>query len=220
MKFRQRLRLPSRSRPHCRCLVPASLTSTLRSLSSLWQSLFRLSSTSRRPLSPSRASSGANKKSSTAVRTAPSRHPTHATVSRNDFDSDSTRPAPHASFSTLEAQSSHLISAPEDIRKRKSKTCSNFISFITHVAIAIPITIYNPVFDPGGQASSSRLFSAHEDVRKLKPKTRGFLFTHDAALSLPIPVPIDHLIVFDPGGGAFVLEPAHEDLVTLDKDAQ
>ncbi|KAH9038069.1 hypothetical protein EDB85DRAFT_2142075 [Lactarius pseudohatsudake] len=58
------------------------------------------------------------------------------------------------------------------------------------------------VFDPGGQSSSSRvqvsrLLSPHKDVHK----------------------PND-LIIFNPGGGAFMLEPAHEDLATLDKDSQ
>ncbi|KAH9035245.1 hypothetical protein EDB85DRAFT_2215685 [Lactarius pseudohatsudake] len=52
------------------------------------------------------------------------------------------------------------------------------------------------VFDPGGLASSSRLLLAHEDVHK----------------------PND-LIIFDPRGGAFVLESAHKDSAILDKDA-
>ncbi|KAH9080264.1 hypothetical protein EDB83DRAFT_2513179 [Lactarius deliciosus] len=72
------------------------------------------------------------------------------------------------------------------------------------------------VFDPGGQASSSRLFSAHEDVHKRKSKIRNGFITH---VAIAIPVPTDSP-VFDPGGVGFVLEPAHEDLVTLDKDAQ
>ncbi|KAH9042830.1 hypothetical protein EDB84DRAFT_897077 [Lactarius hengduanensis] len=37
---------------------------------------------------------------------------------------------------------------------------------------------------------------------------------------IPIPVPTNHLIVFDLGGGAFVLEPAHEDSATPDEDAR
>ncbi|KAH9016462.1 hypothetical protein EDB85DRAFT_2207652 [Lactarius pseudohatsudake] len=77
------------------------------------------------------------------------------------------------------------------------------------------------VFDPGGQPSSvqvSRLPSACEDIRQRKTTTRGGCSTLDT--NLPIPVPTDHLIVFDPGGGAFMLEPAHEDSAMLDEDAQ
>ncbi|KAH9008244.1 hypothetical protein EDB83DRAFT_2531940 [Lactarius deliciosus] len=87
----------------------------------------------------------------------------------------------------------------------------------THAVTSIPIPTDNlTVFDPGGQASSSRLFSAHEDVHKRKSKIRNGFITH---IAIAIPVPTDSP-VFDPGGVGFVLEPAHEDLVTLDKDAQ
>ncbi|KAH9027621.1 hypothetical protein EDB85DRAFT_2276638 [Lactarius pseudohatsudake] len=100
--------------------------------------------------------------------------------------------------------SSRLPSAHEDVRKRMPKTRNGFI---THVAIPVPVPIDNLVFDPGGQSSSSsvqvsRLLSAHEDVRKRKSKT------------------FNNLTVFDPGGGALVLEPAHEDSATLDEDAR
>ncbi|KAH9165401.1 hypothetical protein EDB89DRAFT_2233440 [Lactarius sanguifluus] len=67
---------------------------------------------------------------------------------------------------------SHQISAPEDSRKRKSKTCGNFFFFTT--------------LDTG----------------------------------LPHSRSIDRLIIFDPGGVGFVLEPAHEDLATFDEDAR
>ncbi|KAH9083399.1 hypothetical protein EDB83DRAFT_2511721 [Lactarius deliciosus] len=64
------------------------------------------------------------------------------------------------------------------------------------------------VFDPGGQASSSRLFSAHDDVHKRKSKIRNGCITSNASPPIPVPT-LDNLIVFDPGGVGFVLEPAH-----------
>ncbi|KAH9170857.1 hypothetical protein EDB89DRAFT_2230400 [Lactarius sanguifluus] len=66
------------------------------------------------------------------------------------------------------------------------------------------------VFDPGGPASRSsfKLLSTHEDACKRMPKTRNNFITH---ITIPIPVPIDN-IIFDPRGGAFKSEPAHEDI--------
>ncbi|KAH9008075.1 hypothetical protein EDB84DRAFT_1552235, partial [Lactarius hengduanensis] len=99
MKSHKRSRLVSHS-PRPRGLALDLLTSTSRSLSSSPQSLFRHSSTPRRLSPPTRASFGASMKTSVTIRTANSRHPTHATFPRIDFDSDSSCPAPHALFST------------------------------------------------------------------------------------------------------------------------
>ncbi|KAH9015007.1 hypothetical protein EDB85DRAFT_2212664 [Lactarius pseudohatsudake] len=74
------------------------------------------------------------------------------------------------------------------------------------------------VFDPGGPASSSRLFGTRRRSQAQVEDTRRHHLTLDTGI--PIPVPTDHLIVFDLGGGAFVLEPAHEDSATFDEDAR
>ncbi|KAH9013446.1 hypothetical protein EDB84DRAFT_1680434 [Lactarius hengduanensis] len=64
----------------------------------------------------------------------------------------------------------------------------------------------------------SRLLPARDDIRQCKTTTRGGCSTLDT--NLPIPIPTDNLTVFDLGGGAFVLEPAHEDSATPDEDAR
>ncbi|KAH9039489.1 hypothetical protein EDB83DRAFT_2677753 [Lactarius deliciosus] len=115
----------------------------------------------RQLFSPTRASFGASETSATFGST-PSK-PQVATRSRIGFDSDSSRPALHASFSTLEAQLSHQISAPEDVRRPKSKTL--FISFTTldtgllHSVSTLDDLI---VFDSGGGALLLEL--ADEDI--------------------------------------------------------
>ncbi|KAH9047179.1 hypothetical protein EDB84DRAFT_1575483 [Lactarius hengduanensis] len=71
------------------------------------------------------------------------------------------------------------------------------------------------VFDPGGPASSSRLFGTRrrsqaqvEDTQRLLRHARRHPYSHSSRQS--------HR--FDPGGGAFVLEPAHEDSATFDEE--
>ncbi|KAH9026883.1 hypothetical protein EDB84DRAFT_1501201 [Lactarius hengduanensis] len=98
MKSHKRSRLVSHS-PRPRGLALDLLTSTSRSLSSSLQSWSRRFSTSQL-LPPTRTSFGARIKTPAAVGTAPSRHPIHATPRHNDFGSDSSPPASHASFST------------------------------------------------------------------------------------------------------------------------
>ncbi|KAH9021343.1 hypothetical protein EDB85DRAFT_2293531 [Lactarius pseudohatsudake] len=73
------------------------------------------------------------------------------------------------------------------------------------------------VFDPGGQPSSSRLCGTRrrsqaqvEDIQRLLRHARRHPYSHSSRQS--------HC--FDPGGGAFVLEPAHEDSATFDKDVR
>ncbi|KAH9164719.1 hypothetical protein EDB89DRAFT_389163 [Lactarius sanguifluus] len=76
---------------------------TIGSVSTPLESSFRHSSTFRQLFSPTRASSGARIKTPATVRTAP-QVTRQATTSRIGSNSDSTRPAPHASFSTPEAR--------------------------------------------------------------------------------------------------------------------
>ncbi|KAH9008275.1 hypothetical protein EDB84DRAFT_1597668, partial [Lactarius hengduanensis] len=71
------------------------------------------------------------------------------------------------------------------------------------------------VFDPGGPASSSRLFGTRrrsqaqvEDTQRLLRHARRHPYSHSSRQS--------HR--FDPGGGAFVLEPAHKDSATFDEE--
>ncbi|KAH8988785.1 hypothetical protein EDB83DRAFT_2535331 [Lactarius deliciosus] len=99
--------------------------------------------TFRRPLSPSQASSARSHrrqpKQLERHLESQDRQRLRATIPAREAHS----PAPHASFSTqgarLQVQLSHQISAPEDARKPKSKTCSIFIAL--HNAPSLPIPV-------------------------------------------------------------------------------
>ncbi|KAH9055081.1 hypothetical protein EDB83DRAFT_2521255 [Lactarius deliciosus] len=104
--------------------------------------------------------------------------------------------APHQ-FSSVVCQTPHLLHLLDPLLLLQVPP--------TYLTTVYFVTLSSPSFQ----------VSAHKDIRKRKSKTCNDFITH---VNNPIPVPIDNP-VFSPRGGAFELEPAHEDSATLDEDA-